>query len=251
MSYRKITESPTGYYHVMNRGDGRQILFENQSDYLYFLKRLVNIRENVDFELSAYCLMDNHFHLLIYTTPENLTTLMLRLDTSYAKYYNTKYDHFGHVFQGRYNCKAIDSSHYLEACVRYIHNNPVEAKLCSREKYAWSSFNDYISGKGITDTRRILETLGGVDSFKAICEAKDDKYIDCVIFGSLNEDRMLENGKILLKGKYGIDNNVRDLVKGLPKVERDSIIRDLKTIGLSANAIERLTGISKSIIARA
>ena len=137
---RALSES--GYYHVINRGIGKQILFEDADDNQRFLDTLKRYSEEEHFELICYCLMENHFHLLVHTET-GLDRIMKRICCSYAYYYNEKYGRTGHLFQERYRSEAIKDDKQLLATVRYIHNNPQKAGICRREEYAWSSWREY------------------------------------------------------------------------------------------------------------
>lgn len=96
MSRRPREESETGYYHVMQRGAGKQILFEDDTDYQRYLDKLLECKNEIGFLLPAYCLMNNHVHLLIRTTQlRDLSKAMSRIGTSYAAYYNNRYQHVG------------------------------------------------------------------------------------------------------------------------------------------------------------
>ena len=119
-----------GYHHIINRGVNRCNVFNHYSDKDMFLQ-IVNkaaIIEKVI--LHDYVLMDNHYHLLIETTKENLSIFMRVVNSNYAKYFNKKYSRSGHLFQDRYKSKYITSENYLYVLIRYIENNPIEAGLC-------------------------------------------------------------------------------------------------------------------------
>ena len=143
--------SESGYYHVVNREIGRQILFEKKGDYVRFLDTLRRYLKEEPFELIAYCLMENHFHLLLHTK-DNLEGIMKRLSCSYAYYFNEKYEREGHLFQDRFRSEPITDDSYLLAAVRYIHNNPVKAGICSREEYPWSSWHEYADQPDLVST---------------------------------------------------------------------------------------------------
>ncbi|BCB05890.1 hypothetical protein KH172YL63_40230 [Bacillus sp. KH172YL63] len=102
-------------------------------------------KDKYPFTIHAYCLMPNHIHLLIETQEIPLEKIIRILHTRYAVYFNKKYDYVGHVFQGRYGSTKIDTPSYFIKASRYIHQNPVEAKLTvSGEQYPWSSYPSYI-----------------------------------------------------------------------------------------------------------
>ena len=94
---RKISLS--GYYHVIIKGIGSMLIFEEEKDYEFFLKRMWKYSDETDIEICAYCLMDNHVHLLINDRMMNMVGFMRKLDISYSEYFNTKYEREGHLFQ--------------------------------------------------------------------------------------------------------------------------------------------------------
>lgn len=247
MSRMERRESPTGVYHVMQRGVGKQIIFEDDQDRHVYLNKIKEIRMHVKFELLAYCLMDNHVHLLIRTeNVGDVSKIMHRAGTGYALYYNSKYERSGHVFQGRYNCEIVTDQRYLFACVRYIHNNPIVAGICAREKYSWSSYNDYVMEQGITDRDFFMSVIGGVDEFLQFSAVKDEtKIMDCHDVLRTHSD-----GLQVIRDALGVECRDGSVVNLLSRKERDRIIAELKKAGFSVREIERLTGISKSIIYR-
>jgi REP element-mobilizing transposase RayT len=151
-------------YHVYNRGNRKSEIFFQPYDYQRFLQRMITYAAKFDVEIYCYCLMPNHFHLLAYPQNElGLTTFMLRLCTSYAKYFNIRYKLIGRLFQERFRAKIVDSDAYLLQLSRYIHLNPVSDSLeelvrlsstpgvererirqCLRE-YRWSSYHEYVN----------------------------------------------------------------------------------------------------------
>ncbi len=148
--------APDSYYHIYNRGVNKRKIFLDKEDYSVFLNLLKRYlskkpekdrfgRDGVVFyneiELQAYCLMPNHFHLLIYVNedPEAMTSLMRRICTTYTVYFNKKYKRVGHLFQDRYKASRILTESYLIHISRYIHLNPKDYKA-----WLYSSINYYI-----------------------------------------------------------------------------------------------------------
>lgn len=149
--------APDSYHHVYARGNNKQIIFISDSDYRYFLKLLERYlsKELIigksgtlypnfvnRIELMSYCLMPNHFHLLIYQFEAiDVEMFMRSLMTSYSKYFNLKYKRTGSVFEGRYKAAKISSDDYLMHITRYIHQNPD-----TWEAYKYSSLKYYRDG---------------------------------------------------------------------------------------------------------
>ena len=123
-------KSNTGIYHVMARGINRQDIFEDEEDYIKFIDTLKTYKAVCGYKLYAYCLMGNHFHLLVKVEQEDLDLIFKRVLCSYVYWYNWKYQRVGHLFQDRYKSEAVeDESHFL-VVMRYILQNPVKAGIC-------------------------------------------------------------------------------------------------------------------------
>jgi REP element-mobilizing transposase RayT len=150
----------SGIYHIVIRGINRQDIFCDQDDYHRFLETLERVKAD-SFEVHGYCLMSNHVHLLIHEKSEEVHRIMKRIGTSYAWWYNRKYQRIGHLFQGRYKSECIQDNEYLLTVIRYIHNNPVKAGMVSKpEDYFYSSVQAYYGRPeklvGLTDVGFIL-----------------------------------------------------------------------------------------------
>ena len=143
--------SNSGYYHVMLRGAGRQLLFENDLDRRTFLRYLTEAIAGTKTSLIAWCLMDNHVHLLLETGDIEIGKFMKYMSECYAIYYNHKYGYRGHVFESRYKSCLVKEDAYFLQTSRYIHLNPVKAQMADYpEDYLWSSYRTMI---GIVDDR--------------------------------------------------------------------------------------------------
>jgi len=150
------------FYHITSRGDDRKKIFISNYDFQQFLKYLCQAKEKYDFYLYAYVLMDNHYHLLLETKQPNLSRIMHYLNSAYTTYYNLKRNRCGHVFQGRYKSILVDKDNYLLELTRYIHLNPVRAKMVQQpEEYKWSSYQGYLkkAGDGHIDKEQIKKDL--------------------------------------------------------------------------------------------
>jgi len=139
------------YYHIYNRGTGKSNIFLDEQDYkvfLHYLKKYLDQTSEYSLadkvKLLAYCLMPNHFHLFVYQiTKEGLIKLMRALSTSYAMYFNKKYDRSGTIFQGIYKAVLVENEPYFLHITRYIHLNPAELTE-NWEEYPYSSYGVYL-----------------------------------------------------------------------------------------------------------
>lgn len=121
-----------GYHHIINRGVDRMNIFRHDEDKKMFLQ-IVNKTATIHkVTVHDYCLMDNHYHLLIETESENLSTFMRIVNANYAQYFNKKTKRTGHLWQGRYSSRYITSERYLYTLIRYIEYNPIEAKISQK-----------------------------------------------------------------------------------------------------------------------
>ena len=137
---------PGAFYHIISRGVKKLPIFiedEDFEDYLFLLKRYLN---EYDVVLYAYCLMDNHIHLLVETPKANISRFVKVLHGTYARRFNIRHNSKGHVFESLFTSTLVDKDNYLLEVSRYIHLNPVKAKIVDLpEEYKWSSFNYYLS----------------------------------------------------------------------------------------------------------
>lgn len=135
-------------YHITSRGNLRDKIFYEDRDRERFLQIISRTKDRYGFVLHAYALMDNHYHLLMETPKANLSQIMQNINTSYTVYVNRKYQRSGHLFQGRFKGIIVDKDGYLMALSRYIHLNPVRAKVVRRPgDYPWTSYRAFM-GKG-------------------------------------------------------------------------------------------------------
>lgn len=129
-----------GYYHVLNRGVEKRVIFLEDLDCLYFLSLLEELRGLYRFELHAYCLMSNHYHLLIETTDKNLSLILKQLNHRYTLYFNKKHNRIGTLWQGRFKSWYVHDDHYLQTLIKYIEYNPIKAGVTSVVgEYEWAS----------------------------------------------------------------------------------------------------------------
>lgn len=134
------------WYHVMNRGRQRQKIYRCEEDYRHFLDILQETVKIFDLRIAAFCLMSNHYHLLLMTPRANLSRCMRHINSLYTQYYNRKYGKEGQLFRGRFKSILVAADSYLLEVMRYIHRNPVRAAIVENvAAYQWSSHAGYLS----------------------------------------------------------------------------------------------------------
>lgn len=153
-------------YHVINRGDRREAIFLDETDRKEFLRALGEVCQKTGWQVHAYCLMNNHFHVVLETPQPNLVVGMKWLLGTYTQRFNRRHRLGGHLFQGRYKAQHIDerSPGYLRAACDYVHLNPARAGLVGAEEnlqsYRWSSYGGYLNPKLRPEWLRIDRLLG-------------------------------------------------------------------------------------------
>jgi REP-associated tyrosine transposase len=159
MARKPRIEFEGAFYHVITRGNHRQRIFRDKEDFGKYLELLSRYKELYKYRLYAYVLMNNHVHLLMETGQVPLSRVLQGINQSYTSHFNRKYNTVGHLFQGRYKAILCDRDSYLLSLVKYIHLNPVRARLVKTpEEYQWSSHRTYVkpSGKSIVDEDQVL-----------------------------------------------------------------------------------------------
>lgn len=149
----------SSFFHIMVQGINKENIFETQKNKEKYLKLIYD--NNEDIEIIAYCIMDNHVHILVQTNEiNNIGNWMKKSNTRYAIYYNKRNDRVGYVFRDRYKAQPIRNKKHLYLCVEYIHNNPVKAGICKDKKeFKFSSYLKIYQGNQIECQKKIAEIL--------------------------------------------------------------------------------------------
>lgn len=209
-------------YHIINRGNRREVVFKEDRDCALFLEKLIEFSELYDVIIHSYCLMPNHFHLQIRTRHANLSKFMQSFLTSFTINMNRKYLKSGHLFQGRFKAQLVESDLYKNKLSRYIHLNPVKIKgyaelssstVKSRlSEYKWSSYRSYL---GLEKKPKWLDRSFVLASWgKTAAEKMHNykKYVEQgIITDNANDVRALLGGSIIGTEKFKEDIIVKHL----------------------------------------
>ena len=152
-------EYPGAFYHVTARGNERKRIYFTKRDYLKFREYIEDAQEKYGCLLHVYVFMTNHYHMIIETPNPNISKVMHFINGSYTTYINKKRDRSGHLFQGRYKAILIDRDNYLLEASRYIHLNPVRARIVEKpEEFLNSSYASYIPCSGLKAEKVMITT---------------------------------------------------------------------------------------------
>ena len=160
-------------YHVINRGNNRQTVFESEGDFLAFLKAVADLKERKRFDLYGYCLMSNHIHMLIRPLEGSISRIVQSLLVSHTQRYHRFHRSSGHVWQGRFKSPVIQDDDHLLTVLRYIEGNPLRAKMVELAgDYPWSSFACHGMGRGDP----LLDAVVGYDALASSPAARQRRW---------------------------------------------------------------------------
>ena len=250
--------SKTGIYHVMLRGNERKDIFIDEEDKEKFIKIVFKKKADEAFKLYAYCMMDNHLHLVIKEQKETISQIIKKIAISYVYYFNHKYKRVGHLFQDRYKSETIEDEAYLLSVIRYVHHNPEKAEIAKKEKYKWSSYPHYIDQLNhhaeLPEITEILEMFSS-DIEKALeefihfsnqYEEKNFLEIKETIKSKIDEENVNEYINKYLKSRH---LKKEDLKKREYAKQKEELIRQLtKGLNLSKRKIAILIGVNRETV---
>ena len=254
------TSSGTGIYHVMMRGINHQTIFEDEEDNYQFINTLDRMRVRYDDEGNpsgsnctyyAYCLMGNHFHLLIREREESVGETIKRIASSYVYYYNRKYGRDGHLFKERFKSEPVNDMAYFTVLLRYIHQNPVKAGIVENVKdYEFSSWGEYDGTVEpvfqICDTQTVLNRIPYKELEEWVNDPLDDDVqcleIEKKVFSKPSDDQVW----LMIKEQTGTTSSTT--FQQLADEIKRSILKQLKDSGASHRQLKLLTGVGRGLI---
>lgn len=179
MARKPRIEFDGALYHVVARGNRKESVFRSKGDYERYLDLIFRYKERYHYRLYAFVLMPNHLHLLMETADVQLSKIMQGLQQSYTAYFNRKYEAVGHLFQGRYKTILCDGDAYLLTLIKYIHLNPVRARLVNKpDEYFWSSHHAYLHKKQSADPVDTDFVLNLFDAKKTVALKRYRDFMD-------------------------------------------------------------------------
>jgi len=214
-------EFKNAVYHITSRGNERKKIYRDDGDKEKFLGLLEDYKNRYNFLIHCFVLMDNHYHLVIETLRPNLIKIMHGLNSGYTGYFNKKYKRSGHLFQGRYKAIIVDKENYLLELSRYVHLNPLRAKIINKpQDYKWSSYGGYIRKKEVNNLNNYnwLLSIFGNEEKKSRRQYKE--FVEEGIAKKLENPVKRAVGNMILGSKEFIDSI-------LVKIDRDEIGQEI------------------------
>jgi len=246
---------PDAWYHVTSRGNEQKDVFKSRKDREKFLDYLASATERYGAAIHAYCLMSNHYHLLLETPDGNLSQIMRHINGAYTTYFNVKRKRAGHLFQGRFKAILIEADEYALELSRYIHLNPVRAGISDEPgEYPWTSFASYVGQSKVPEW---LKTDFILDYFGKNVSNAGNKYRAFV------EDLLGKKHESPLKGSIGTDVlGTPDFVRAVTEahVGKRELARDLPalrhlairpSLGEIISAVDTIFGSNKKMARQA
>ena len=244
--------SETGMYHIMLRGLNKQCIFSDDKDYMKFIEILSSVKNDTNLQIYAYCMMPNHVHLFVREAQKgDISSIMKRILSHYAGWYNFKHERTGHLFSNRYKSIPVEDDSYFLTLSRYIHQNPIKAQLSENmQSYKYSSYSDYVDGSiGLTDVDFLLDMLDenrkmAIKQFvKFTASDCDEKDFE----DSLRLKDIAAQVKIIQ-----ITGGMKPYeIRNLPKDERNAILlKIIEECNIEKKTLSRLTGIPRASLYR-
>ena len=237
--------SPGGVYHIILRGINKQTVFASHQEKAYFLDVLQRMGKEGEYEIFAYCLMNNHAHMLLKTGSKPLDVSMKRISVSYVYFYNKLNNRSGSLFDNRYTSVVIKDEVQFMVCARYIHNNPVKAGVVKQPgHYPWCSYRFYT---GVASESPVPLNTGTLLSFYHTDVNQALRYMQEFTESEIHKEPtpLMESIDNIL----GQEHVLADKLKHLPRQRRDTIIRRiLAQTGARANELSEMLGLSPAII---
>ncbi len=245
---RKPRIEIAGYYHIINRGVEQRVIFKEPADYEYFEELMCFYAKSYGITIHNYCLMSNHYHLLIEISQENLSKFMRQLNMNYAIYFNKKNKRVGHLWQGRFKSWYVTNEAYLYTLMIYIEQNPLKANMVKMlEEYPYSSYNYLVNSSTVPECLKqswiVQNYKDDVDAIKAFLNST----IDTTQLTEMKKASSLVEAPNI--DKKPDEEKLRELLKkSEDKKERNKQIHKAYMEGYSQHMIAKVLGISQQAV---
>lgn len=236
MSRKARKKSETGIYHIMLRGINKDPIFLDDDDYVKFIYILKDVKQMNACRFYAYCLMENHVHLLVKEKDKNISDVIKIIASSFVKWYNIKYNRIGHLFQDRFKSEPVENESYFYTVIRYIHQNPIKAEIClTPGEYKYSSYAEYFSD----ETNLNICSCGSV--LKKYSHDDFLKFNNACAYDLCLEDYQTEQEELnRICERFDLPN--KEEFSKLPLYKQKEIIKEMRECGISIRKIAFLTG---------
>jgi len=236
-----------GYYHIINRGVEQRVIFKEPADFEYFEALMCFYAKSYGITLHNYCLMTNHYHLLIEIQEENLSKFMRQLNMNYAIYFNKKYKRVGHLWQGRFKSWYVTDEAYLYTLMLYIEQNPLKAKMVKHlEEYPYSSYHYFLADE-IPECLQQSWIVQNHGEDKEAIKAMLKSSVDSTVLQELKKASSLVEAPNVEK-KPDIKKLEKMLAKPKEMKERNKQIVKAYEQGYSQHSIAKVLGISQPAV---
>ena len=247
---RKPRIEIAGYYHIVNRGVEQRVVFKEKEDYEYFEELMCFYLKNYGITLHNYCLMSNHYHLLIEITQPNLSKFMRQLNMNYAIYFNKKYNRAGHLWQGRFKSWYVTDEAYLYTLMRYIEQNPLKAHMVKDIKvYPYSSYHYFLDYENMPVCLQNAWIVKNHKDDKKAIEAFLTVPVDTVQLQELKKASSLVEAPNI-DAKPDMEQLKRMLEKPKETQERNRKIVQAYRQGYSQHMIAKVLGLNQATVQR-
>ncbi|MFT7879054.1 MAG: transposase [Sulfurimonas sp.] len=247
---RKPRIEIAGYYHIINRGVEQRVVFQDVEDCEYFEELMCFYAKSYGITIHNYCLMNNHYHLLIEITKETLSKFMRQLNMNYAIYFNKKYKRSGHLWQGRFKSWYVTDEAYLYTLMLYIEQNPLKAGIVQElEEYPFSSYHYFINPAQIPECLKnswvVEHYQDNVDEIKAFMNSS----VDASQLEEMKKAASLVEAPNREKSPTELAAELQSLFsKAKDKQERNKLVLQVYEQGYSQHMIAKVLGITQQAV---
>jgi len=247
MSRISRTTYKKGFFHIMSQGIEKSEIFKTNKEKEKYIELMGKYLKEYNIRIIAYCIMNNHMHMLIYTNDIlEISKYMKVLNSTYGTFYNKIHNRVGFVYRNRFQSQYIYDDSYLKNCIKYIHMNPVKANIVKKESdYKYSSFNSYIYNRenSIINKKKIKEIFQREDYISDFKQLKDEEI------EIMDVDRNEKNLEIAVK-RYLLEKNIN--LKQVKSCNNNLInfCKTLKEKGYRQKQIAKILQISESVLSR-